>query len=334
MWMLNWRALERLTGWATRMDPESTAMWDRGAAGWDKRTAFEQSFTKAQVDALTEITARDTVLDACCGAGRLTIPMARRAKSVTALDAGEQMLGFCAAYARREGLTNVTTLHCDWHQSTPGVDFPKHDIAVACISPAMADVVKFSGAATRYCYFLSFTGPAYRFVMAELFRGCGGPFDPENRRRDHHRPHPGSGQERMHRSGREHMPRDGGKGMPQARREHMHRSGGERMPRDSGLNIPFNILYDLGATPTVNYASGAWEHTAETKEQVLDYLASLHSLPLDAGQRERLAENAAPRMEQLENGCWRYAYPSQMYVLGWDPNQLDPERLARWPYDG
>ena len=32
-------------------------------------------------------------------------------------------------------------------------------------------------------------------------------------------------------------------------------------------------------------------------------------------------------MEQLPDGRWHYAYPSEMYVLGWDPNQLDLSRL-------
>ena len=281
MWIFNWRELEKRTGWATRTDDESTQNWDKGAAGWDKRTRFEEHFTQSQVSALTRITREDTVLDACCGAGRLTIPLARRAKAVTGLDAGEHMLEYCRAYARREGLTNVTTLHLNWHKSTPGVDFPKHDIAVACISPAQADVVKFSSAATKYCYYLSFPGPAYRFCMSELFDGCGGPFQGL-------RPDP--------------------KG-------------------DSGLNIPFNILYDLGAKPEVTYAAGAWEFTGETRQAVLDDLASLREEELSAEQRERLARNAEPRMEQLPDGRWRYAYPSEMYVLGWDPNQLDLSRL-------
>lgn len=281
MWIFNWRELEKLTGWAARTDDESTANWDRGADGWDRRTKFEERFTQSQVSALTRITKEDTVLDACCGAGRLTIPLAHRARSVTGLDAGEHMLAYCRAYAQREGLDNVTTLHLNWHKSTPGVDFPKHDIAVACISPAQADVVKFSAAATKYCYYLSFTGPAYRFCMSELFDGCGGPFQGL-------RPDP---------------------------------------RQDSGLNVPFNILYDLGARPTVSYAPGAWEYTGQTREEVLDYLASLRGTPMDDAQRARMADNAAPRMEQLPDGRWHYAYPSEMYVLGWDPNQLDLSRL-------
>ena len=34
-------------------------------------------------------------------------------------------------------------------------------------------------------------------------------------------------------------------------------------------------------------------------------------------------------MTQTDEGLWRYAYESQMYVLGWDPNELDWEYIAK-----
>ena len=40
-----------------------------------------------------------------------------------------------------------------------------------------------------------------------------------------------------------------------------------------GLNVPFNLLYDAGANPEVSYVDGGWEHEAETREALYEYLA-------------------------------------------------------------
>lgn len=90
--------------------------------------------------------------------------------------------------------------------------------------------------------------------------------------------------------------------------------------------IQFNILYDCGVFPEVTYADGAWEHTAATREEVYDYLRSLGHV--DADKEERFRANCDKRMAQTEAGLWRYAYESQMYVLGWDPNQIDWDKAA------
>ena len=169
--ILNWRMLEKMTGWATRMDDQSTANWNETADSWNRRIGFELEFSERQVSAL-HLHPDDNVLDACCGAGRLTIPIAKRVRHVTGLDANEHMLAHCERNAREAGLSNVNTVLLNWHKSTPGVDFPKHDIVVACISPAQAEIVKLSRAATKYCYSIAYSRPlAYRHVMAEIFAG-------------------------------------------------------------------------------------------------------------------------------------------------------------------
>ena len=44
--LVNWRALEKMTGWATRTGEEQIEMWDRGAANWNRRIQFEKEFTQ------------------------------------------------------------------------------------------------------------------------------------------------------------------------------------------------------------------------------------------------------------------------------------------------
>lgn len=282
--LLNWRMLEKMTGWATSMDDESTAHWDTTADSWDRRRGFEKEFTEKQVNALN-LSPEDTVLDACCGAGRLTLPIAKRVKHVTGMDAGENMLAYCAKNAREEGLTNVQTLHLNWHKSTPGIDFPKHDIVVACISPAQADIVKLSRAATKHCYSITFSRPlAYRHVMAEIFAGASDEWQ-------------GDFTEKLKKL-----------------------STTSHDNRALGFNVPFNILYDLGANPTLNYVEGGWEYEGATREDIYDYLSDFGKII--PGKEDVFRKNVDKRILELENGRVRYVTKTQMSVMGWDPNEL------------
>ena len=87
-----------------------------------------------------------------------------------------------------------------------------------------------------------------------------------------------------------------------------------------GLNVPFNLLYDAGANPEVSYVDGGWEHEAETREALYEYLAGFGEVPQE--KWERFTRNCDIRIEKTSEGTYRYFAPTQMYVLGWDPNQL------------
>lgn len=306
MALIHWQELERYTTWALSKSYEPEVSWDEGADGWQLRIDFETNFTQAQVDACTRITKDTTVLDACCGTGRTAIPFAKKAKKVYALDGGEHMLEHCRRNAEAEGLDNVEIVKVgNWHNCEPGKEIPVADIAVSVIGPPQADAVKFSRCATQYCYFLSFTKDPYRFVMKELFDGCNSEWE---RRVQEGRP---GG------PGRPGMP--GLRGPGGVPLETI--LGGKPHGNPVNLNVQFNLLYSLGALPTVTYADGAWEHTAATKEDVYHYLRKLGHV--DEDREEVFRSNVDKRLVKTEEGLWRYAYESQMYVLGWDPRELD-----------
>lgn len=292
--LVDWRVIESMTGWAIHKSDEEVDHWNEGAAGWDRRTEFEKAFTQAQVAAL-DILSTDTVLDACCGTGRLTIPLARRAKSVTGLDAGQNMLDYCADYACREGLDNVRTIPVsNWHDVRPGVDFPLHDVVVACISPASSDIIKLSQCARRQCYSLSFNTP-YKFmnVLASLFSGVNDrwPSDSSNRLED------------------------------------LQLSKYDTC-RLFGVNVPFNILFDAGASPTIQYVTGGWSYRGATRKDVCEYLAGFGEVPLS--KTELFQANVDKYLTRDETGGYVYRTPdAQMYVLGWDPNDVDAERAEQ-----
>ena len=312
MALIDWHELEKYTGWAQAKTIEAAQSWDKGADGWQLRIDFEKTFTQAQVDACTRVNKDTTVLDACCGTGRTTIPFAQKAKKVYALDGGEHMLEHCARNAAACGLENVEIVKVDnWHDCEPGKEIPVADIAVSVIGPPQADIVKFSRCATQYCYFLSFTKDPYRFVMKDLFQGCNSEW--EQRARD---TLPGG------RPGNHMPPAKSFVGVPLDRLV-----GCPGRDNPVNLSIQFNILYNLGAFPEITYADGAWEHIADTKEEVYDYLRRLGHVDPDC--EETFRKNVDKRMTQTEGGQWGYAYESQMYVLGWDPNQLDWDRIDK-----
>lgn len=291
MGLINWQEAEKYTTWAMSKTTEETIGWDSGADGWQRRTAFDKEFTQAQVDACTRINKDTTVLDACCGAGRTAIPFAKKAKQVIAVDAGPNMLAYCAKYAEAEGLDNVITKRIpNWHTAEPGVDFPIADIAVSVIGPPQADILNFSRFATKYCYFLSYTKDRYMLAIQEIFNGTSAP--------------------------KEGMPPMPPRPVGDPAVNALLRG------RQNGcfLDVQFNILYEHGALPEISYADGAWAHEAASREEIYEYLRAFGQV--DADKEEIFRANCDKRISRKENGIYRYAYESQMYVLGWDPSRL------------
>jgi hypothetical protein len=198
------------------------------------------------------------------------------------------MLAWCKHNAEAAGLNNVETILVNnWHSCTPGKEIPIVDIAVACISPAQGDLVKFSQCARKYCYSLSFSHVPYRHCMYELFYDAGLWGVSGSRK-------PVQGKESM--------------------QDELNRQ------RLLGLNVAFNLLWDLGAYPEVSYVDGGWEHEADTKEELYSYLADFGEVFPD--KQEQFRANCDKRIKQTPEGRWHYAYPTQMYVLGWDPNHM------------
>ena len=71
-----------------------------------------------------------TVLDIGCGPGILAIPLAKRVKSVTALDMSEEMLRRVKENAKQEKLDNIIPMNRRWSDVVVDQDI-KHDIVVS-----------------------------------------------------------------------------------------------------------------------------------------------------------------------------------------------------------
>lgn len=177
---INWEELAKLVMPAPpkNMAQTNKKAPQKGYGGWDNQADFynrmakmEAEFTLNQLNCFD--TAReDTVLDVGCGPGRITVPMAKRAKSVTSLDASPKMLEFCEANAKEAGVDNVTTKLFDWETEDIAV-LGKFDIVIASRTVALHDLVRLSSLAKKYVViviwahgFLSIPG-----IVGQIFKG-------------------------------------------------------------------------------------------------------------------------------------------------------------------
>lgn len=82
--------------------------WDKAAPHFHKSNERDD-YRKTLLNSL-KITKEDTVLDIGCGEGSITIPIAKKAKSVTGLDSSSGMLKILNEKCEKEGIDNVTTI--------------------------------------------------------------------------------------------------------------------------------------------------------------------------------------------------------------------------------
>jgi SAM-dependent methyltransferase len=118
-WFARWRAMVR------RREAQVEALTDRPPPEdyWGRRaTCFHQQ-TRAAADlppdpfltlVLARVDAAATVLDVGAGAGRHTLPLARRARRVRALEPSEAMRGFLEEEIAARRLTNVEVIARAW----------------------------------------------------------------------------------------------------------------------------------------------------------------------------------------------------------------------------
>lgn len=104
--------------WEDQM--ELTSFKGDGVDFWNKMATRMQNFHSPEDGYTRELLQRVklspdlTVLDAGCGTGALTIPLAERARSVTALDLSPVMLQYLGNNLKTRGLTNVQIINADF----------------------------------------------------------------------------------------------------------------------------------------------------------------------------------------------------------------------------
>src|SRR5208283_2087005 len=79
--------------------------WNQNAKRWNDIQNKDDYGVK--VLSRVKIRPTDTVLDIGCGAGLLAVPIAKKCKLVTALDASSEMLKYLKQNAEREKVKNI-----------------------------------------------------------------------------------------------------------------------------------------------------------------------------------------------------------------------------------
>ncbi|MDD3835646.1 MAG: class I SAM-dependent methyltransferase [Sulfurimonas sp.] len=123
----------------------STIFKGKKSDEWDKKSKemaprMQKSSYVEDFISRMDTSKDDTVLDIGCGPGTLAIPLAKMVKEVIAIDFSAQMLQELQAYAKREGITNITTHLIGWDDDWSHL--PQVDIAVASRSMEVKDIEK------------------------------------------------------------------------------------------------------------------------------------------------------------------------------------------------
>jgi SAM-dependent methyltransferase len=176
--IINWEELRLLT-----MPPEAARMaagkggnmfdTDQSANMYNRMAGMEKIYTLNQINCF-ETKKKDTVLDIGCGPGRISVPMAQRAKSVTSLDQSSKMLAHCKRNAEAAGVKNLKLLQLDWSDAVLGKNLQQHDIVIASRSVGMNDIQKISSFARKYVVVIAWANaPNIPMIISDLFVGVG-----------------------------------------------------------------------------------------------------------------------------------------------------------------
>jgi 2-polyprenyl-3-methyl-5-hydroxy-6-metoxy-1,4-benzoquinol methylase len=106
--IINWNELRKamMPGGHRRRDHETPGeMWDKRAEEFNRSTKEWGEGTERQVASL-QLDPDYTVLDVGAGTGRLSVPIAKIVKQVTAVDQSRGMLGYLEENMVEEGLSN------------------------------------------------------------------------------------------------------------------------------------------------------------------------------------------------------------------------------------
>jgi len=181
--IINWNELWKLMRLSSPL--RKSLEEDAGSRGdkYAKRCneSMMQSQSREQTEkqiAKMELNPEYTVLDIGSGPGRFAIPIAKRVKTVTAIDPSKGMLAYLQENMEKEDVKNVVCVNKRWEDIELGVDIEPHDVVIASYSLGMFDVqealAKIDAAAKRYVYLYTSAG---RWMDEELGKAIYGERD-------------------------------------------------------------------------------------------------------------------------------------------------------------
>lgn len=139
--IVNWSELRRKMLIETqRIDFCKPSYWDKEAENFSQNVLQMDKLTQQQIDHLV-LLPKFTVLDVGAGTGRLTIPIAQRVKSVTALEPSPKMLAMLKGNTKKQHVKNIKFINKSL-DDLEITELKAHDIVVASFSLLMIDIDK------------------------------------------------------------------------------------------------------------------------------------------------------------------------------------------------
>ena len=148
--------------------------WNDQADMYSEFVFCELEDTRSYLDAIG-VSGMDSVLDVCCGPGRVSVLCAERGARVTGIDSAEKMLAHARANAAAMSVSdNCDFRLLDWNHVLPKQNLHQHDVVIASRCGAMMDTEKLSALARRTVGVQIFANaPSIPALLGVLFSGCG-----------------------------------------------------------------------------------------------------------------------------------------------------------------
>jgi len=248
--------------------------WNEVAKMYDGMAKLEKEFTLNQINQIP-LTKEDSVVDIGCGPGRLSVPLAKRAKSVTSVDAFDEMLKYCKINAKIENLNNIKFLKQDWNDKDATTNIGVHDVVVVSRTVALSDILRLNKIAKKYVVILSFANDiSLREIQLDFLKGI---ID-----------------------------------IPQ--QTHPNNT------RMFGYNIAFNMIYDMGANPSVVVVDDGFEKIFKSKDEAYEHLRFVGEIPKN--KEDIYRQNVDRNLTQLNDGTYHLLRKTKTFVMWWKPEEL------------
>lgn len=162
-----------------RSDKEIEQYWNRLASNYDENVT--DSDVK-RVDYVLDLLKRENyltgdsrVLDLASGTGIYTIPIAKVAKSVTAIDSSSKMCSILKDKANAENIHNINIINDFWEDINLKDKklYKSFDLVISSLNPSIKDLealTKINDVSSKACCLIYFAGPVYNPTRKDLWK--------------------------------------------------------------------------------------------------------------------------------------------------------------------
>ena len=152
------------------LEEDAGCIWDKRADYYD-RSVRDNLKTSLFDVSLMDLRPEDTVLEIGAGSGRLTVPIAKKVKSVTAVDPSARMLMYLRDNMAEAGLANCRYVQKKWEDVCLKKDMVPHDVVLSAFSMGFYDAAraldKFHRASKRDVYIFWFAKKRHEDALLE-----------------------------------------------------------------------------------------------------------------------------------------------------------------------